>query len=431
VKDPQAVLAALEAAPSVLIPLLLDIPEPLRKRRPEPHKWSAHEHFCHLAAFEPVLRARLERMLGEENHEVTPYYPNPEEEAGAFLEVDLQEAIARFTRERAAIVEILRALPPEGWERAGYHPAVPHYTVFFLARHAVVHSMLHGYRIEETLFRRDWMEAPEAPAPKPAGPVTVAAGIPGSLARMRTGEVNVLGPFEVPGFTPRHVRVYLPRLYDPSRQHFALYLFDGQNVFDDEGSFSGGWYAHEAVEKLARSRRPVPVVIGIDHGNEDRLRELAPFDWEGGTGGAEAYLGWVAGSLVPALTAELNLVPGPIGAVLGGSSMGGLGALYGHFRYPGTFGGALVMSPSFWLSDQAIFETIADLPDPEVSRVYLDAGAKEDRGRLLPIVAAMAAHLAGRGWDADRLMWRPDSRGTHSEASWRRRLPKALRFMYR
>ena len=31
----------------------------------------------------------------------------------------------------------------------------------------------------------------------------------------------------------------------------------------------------------------------------------------------------------------------------------------------------------------------------------------------------------------DRLMWRADPRGTHSEAAWRRRLPAALRFMYR
>jgi hypothetical protein len=43
----------------------------------------------------------------------------------------------------------------------------------------------------------------------------------------------------------------------------------------------------------------------------------------------------------------------------------------------------------------------------------------------------MTAHLAGRGYDDDRLMFRPDSRGAHNEASWRRRLPKALRFLYR
>jgi hypothetical protein len=49
----------------------------------------------------------------------------------------------------------------------------------------------------------------------------------------------------------------------------------------------------------------------------------------------------------------------------------------------------------------------------------------------MPVVAAMAAHLAGRDYDDDRLMFRPDAKGAHNEASWRRRLPKALRFLYR
>jgi predicted alpha/beta superfamily hydrolase len=89
------------------------------------------------------------------------------------------------------------------------------------------------------------------------------------------------------------------------------------------------------------------------------------------------------------------------------------------------------MSPSFWVADQAIFADLGEQPTPELSRIYLDAGAREDRGRLVPVVAAMAALLAGRGYDDDRLMWRPDAKGSHNESSWRRRLPKALRFLYR
>jgi predicted alpha/beta superfamily hydrolase len=269
--------------------------------------------------------------------------------------------------------------------------------------------------------------------PEPSSPVPVEAGLPGSLARMRAGEINLLGPFEAPGLAPRLIRVYLPRDYTPERSWFALYMFDGQNVFDDAPSFSGGWHLHSAVERLARAGRPVPVAIGIDHGGKDRNWELSPFgfEFEGEPGQSHILLEWITGSLMPALTAELNLIPGPLGAVIGGSSMGGLCSLWSHFHYPHAFGGAMVMSPSFWVADQAIFGDVADQPTPEVSRVYLDAGAREDRGRLMPVVAAMAAHLAGRGYDDDRLMFRPDAKGAHNEASWRRRLPKALRFLYR
>jgi predicted alpha/beta superfamily hydrolase len=110
--------------------------------------------------------------------------------------------------------------------------------------------------------------------------------------------------------------------------------------------------------------------------------------------------------------------------------MGGLAALWSHFHYPRHFGGALAMSPSFWVANQAIFVDVAAQPTPEVSRIYLDAGAREDKGRVVDAVKRMAEHLVERGYDSDRLMWRADPRGTHSEAAWRRRLPKALRFMY-
>jgi predicted alpha/beta superfamily hydrolase len=111
--------------------------------------------------------------------------------------------------------------------------------------------------------------------------------------------------------------------------------------------------------------------------------------------------------------------------------MGGLAALYAHFRKPRAFGGALVMSPSFWVHGGEILRWVRAQPTPALSRIYLDCGEREGRGTLLPQVAAMAAHLATRGYDPDHLLFRADPRGAHSEASWRRRLPRALRFFYR
>jgi predicted alpha/beta superfamily hydrolase len=272
------------------------------------------------------------------------------------------------------------------------------------------------------------LTAPEAP-PEPEPP-PVEEGIPGALAGMKPGEVNLLGPFAVPGLAPRQIRVYLPQRYHPGEPSFGLYMFDGQNVFEDAPSFSGGWHLHEAVEGLAKSRRPIPVVIGIDHGGVDRNLELSPFPFEAEPGRLEILLDWLTTRLMPALTAELNLIPPPLGAIIGGSSMGGLAAFWTHFRHPEAFGGALVMSPSFWVADQAIFEDVAARPTPDISRLYLDGGLKEDKGRVVEAVKTMVEHLVARGYDSDRLMWRADPRGTHSEASWRRRLPKALRFLY-
>ncbi len=281
----------------------------------------------------------------------------------------------------------------------------------------------------------------EAP-PAAAGPEPVPAPAPALpedaplAADWRAGRVHILGPLAVPGHTPRLVRIYLPSTFTPDAPHFALYMFDGQNVFDDHPSFAGGWHLHLAVEKLARGKRPAPVVVGIDHGGSKRIDELSPFAAESNGAaargaGLDGLLDWIADSLMPRLAAELPLIGGPLGAVVGGSSMGGLAALYAHFRKPRCFGGALAMSPSFWVEDGEILRWVQAQPTPPVSRIYLDCGVREGRGTLLPQVAAMAAHLANRGYDPDHLMVRADPRGAHSEASWRRRLPRALRFFYR
>jgi hypothetical protein len=63
--------------------------------------------------------------------------------------------------------------------------------------------------------------------------------------------------------------------------------------------------------------------------------------------------------------------------------------------------------------------------------VYLDCGAREGGGRMLPLVERMAKKLRGRGYPPEQLMMRADQRGAHNERHWRRRLPLALRFMFR
>ncbi|MFP5289123.1 MAG: hypothetical protein ACLGI9_25530, partial [Thermoanaerobaculia bacterium] len=71
--------------------------------------------------------------------------------------------------------------------------------------------------VAEALRRISEAPADAAAPSEPSEPVPVEAGLPGSLARMRAGEVNVLGPFETPGLAPRCIRVYLPRDYTPER----------------------------------------------------------------------------------------------------------------------------------------------------------------------------------------------------------------------
>jgi enterochelin esterase-like enzyme len=255
---------------------------------------------------------------------------------------------------------------------------------------------------------------------------------PMATRRPSPGTFHDLGEHAIAGLSPRRVRAYVPRGRDPHLPRPVLYLFDGQNVFGDEGSFAGGWHAHAAVDRLTVGRTFVaPIVVGVDHGGVARIDELGPFRVGAKGGRADALLDWMAGSLVPLVRGRFATIPGAVGACVGGSSLGGLAALYAHFRSPDVFGGALCLSPSLWFGGRAIFRFVDERPRPGISRVYLDCGAREGRGGMIALAAQMAEALRRRGYPPRQLMWRPDQRGGHSEAHWRRRLPKALAFMFR
>jgi hypothetical protein len=149
-----AVVDSLERAPSILIPLVREIPPDLRRRRPKPGKWSAHEHACHLAEVNPLFLERLDLMLRDPAPRIRPYDPGKAHEEDALLRIDLEEALGRFARDRAAIVARLRGLTPSDWERTAEHPEYARYSVFVAFRHLALHDLLHAYRIEEISLAR-------------------------------------------------------------------------------------------------------------------------------------------------------------------------------------------------------------------------------------------------------------------------------------
>jgi len=237
-----------------------------------------------------------------------------------------------------------------------------------------------------------------------------------------------LGPYARAGLpnVARHVRVYVPS-WAPARDRPVLYLFDGQNVFDDASSYAGGWHAHEEVERLSRRVVP-PVIVGIEHGEKHRLDELSPFPFQGHRGSLDALLAWMLGFLLPELSQRLSLTRDPSRIVIGGSSMGGLASLYAALRHPEAFGGALSMSPSLFVGNHGLLAWVKSHKLPRRSRIYLDAGAREAGGKLLRSAEQLAAALGEAG--IEELAFRADPKGTHSEACWRRRLLPALRFHY-
>lgn len=248
------------------------------------------------------------------------------------------------------------------------------------------------------------------------------------LPRPMPSPVLELGPYAIPHIGDRRVRLHLPP-NDGEGPPPLLVMFDGQNVFHDEPSYAGGWHLHNTAKKVATKKRLEPAIAAVDHGGAERIHELVPWATARSRGRLDPLLDWMTGFLVPMLAKGFGITPSIEHRIIGGSSLGGLAALYAHHRHPDTFGGVMAMSPSLWVSGERIFEHVAATSKPWTSRIYMDAGAQEAGGAMLRAAERMAVLLHQRGYTDATLRFRKDPRGKHSERDWQRRAPAALRFL--
>ncbi|MEB3284771.1 MAG: alpha/beta hydrolase-fold protein [Candidatus Sericytochromatia bacterium] len=260
--------------------------------------------------------------------------------------------------------------------------------------------------------------------------------------RHRKTDVSVIGPFAIPALDrEREVVVYLPPGYhnEPNRRFPVMYMFDGQNLFDSATAFNQEWAVDETCDHLIRTGELAPlIVVGVYNGNEKRVSEQSP--WKdnrlGADGDGHAFLRWVVGGLKDYIDTHYRTLTGPEDTGVGGSSMGGLTALYAAYRYPLVFGRVAALSPAFWFARSQIFRYIASSTAPPGARIYLDCGELET-ARVHPkrdfyrVAYSMVDLLTVQGFRLnDNLMWLSDPKGTHSEDCWARRLGPALRYLF-
>jgi hypothetical protein len=151
-----AVIDARVRAPGIVIPLVREVPSDVLKRRPAPRKWSAHEHACHLAHVHQLFFDRLDLMLASPAPVITPYNPGESDADDLLLRMDLDDSLRHFAEDRRRLIERLRGLSREKWNRTAEHGEYRHYSVFIMFRHLALHDFFHAYRIEELLLKKEW-----------------------------------------------------------------------------------------------------------------------------------------------------------------------------------------------------------------------------------------------------------------------------------
>jgi predicted alpha/beta superfamily hydrolase len=254
----------------------------------------------------------------------------------------------------------------------------------------------------------------------------------------------------------RTLRVLLPPGYDApgnrERRYPVLYLNDGQNLFDAATStFTGReWRVDETVRALAAAGRLPPlIVVGIDHaGRHERFHEYFPYvdpflrppdpDPQG-----RRYPAFLVDEVLPFVESRYRVSRDPAERGIGGSSAGGLAAIYAAVKRPGTFGRLLVESPSIYIDDARILREAAEVKtwparialgagtaEGEASRAACDPAAPPGEPEVVQDLRRFARVLRDAGVEDARLRVTVTTCGTHDEGAWGDRLPDALAFLY-
>jgi enterochelin esterase-like enzyme len=234
----------------------------------------------------------------------------------------------------------------------------------------------------------------------------------------------------------RDLIVYLPPGYDeqPWRQFPALYLHDGQNLFDASTAFIPGmdWHVGQSADHLIHAGSVEPlIIVGIYNVGTARIHEYTPTKAPRlGGGRADRYAKFLAQEVMPFVQSQYRVWPGPHTTGIGGSSLGGLVSLYLGLKHPDAFGRIAALSPSVWWNQRVIHRFAAAAPVNPRPRIWLDIGTREGP-RIVQEVEQFRDVLLQKGWRlGEDLHYERVEGAEHNEAAWARRVGPFLQFLY-
>jgi predicted alpha/beta superfamily hydrolase len=239
----------------------------------------------------------------------------------------------------------------------------------------------------------------------------------------------------------RLVRVWLPPGYESRgrRRYPVLYLNDGQNLFDPATAFAGvAWRVGDTAAQLIAEKKISPlIIVGIDNTGENRIREYIPYrssDPPVPRAAGNRYPEFLEREVMPLVEKNYRVAQDPKYTGLGGSSLGGLIALYTQLAMPRVFGRLLIESPSLFVAERRILKECQGFGQwPQ--RIYLGIGTREVGNpekdqRTVRDVCELAKILRCAGLRRQRLKVWIEEGARHSEAAWGARFPGALEFLY-
>lgn len=233
--------------------------------------------------------------------------------------------------------------------------------------------------------------------------------------------------------------VYLPQQEDLVDLPLVV-LFDGQN--------NDRLQILQTLDKLWSQQgiRPFALVaLWAGSARLDNYGIPGHPDYQGRGSRGEAFGRFLLEEFLPELEKNYPITTNPKKRFLIGFSFTGLGALAQVLHKPGQWGGAAVMSGSFWWrsgedgqNTRIILDVIRNLASfPRTHRFWMMAGDAEetsdrDNDGIIDVVddtMDVIAALQTKGYPADQLYFRLVAGGRHHESSWAAHLGDALTWL--
>jgi len=270
------------------------------------------------------------------------------------------------------------------------------------------------------------------------------------------GTIERLPDLAAPGIAPRAVEVWLPPGFDRTRRYAALYMHDGQMLFDPARSWNRkSWDLDRvATQLLAANQLRDFIVVAIANDPQrrhaeyfpqaalaflqpEKLRETFAREAFGGVPAGDAYARFLVEVVKPTVDARYPTLGTPEHTCIMGSSMGGLASLYAVCEYPQVFGAAAALS-THWIGsferNRAIPAALLEylrrkLPPADRIRLYMDRGT-EGLDALYDVAQADVDRLmAEQGHIAPTFFSKVFNGADHDEDAWSARLAEPLRFL--
>lgn len=261
----------------------------------------------------------------------------------------------------------------------------------------------------------------------------------------------------------RHVDVWLPANYSPSKKYTVLYMHDGQMLFDSTLTWNKQeWMADETAATLIKTKKVKPfILVGIWNGGAIRHSEYFPqkaFEKlpkhqqdslyqtfrNNGAGlfaaqvQSDNYLKFLVEELKPFIDKNYSTYPDAKHTFIAGSSMGGLISMYAVCEYPNVFGGAACLSthwPGVFTLDKnpipAVFFSYLNekLPKPDKNKFYFDYGTATLDALYPGLQKQVDEILTRKGYNKKLWMTKAFPGEDHSERAWQKRLYLPFTFL--